>query len=88
LSQKKPILLSFYALSNGEKVMLFGHITHSLIKDLSFTGFSSFKTFFTLFALYRTRFVAEQSVEIIFNTGNVITTTDAKGSFYRQRKNH
>jgi phosphatidate phosphatase APP1 len=82
LSQKKPILLSFYALSNGEKVMLFGHITHSLIKDLSFTGFSSFKTFFTLFALYRTRFVAEQSVEIIFNTGNVITTTDAKGSFY------
>jgi phosphatidate phosphatase APP1 len=82
LSQRKPILLSLYALSNGEKVMLFGHITHSLIKDLSFTGFSSFKTFFTLFSLYRTRFVAEQSVEIIFNTGKVLTTTDAKGSFY------
>jgi len=62
--------------------MVFGHITHSFIKDLSFTGFSSFKTFFTLFSLYRTRFVAEQPIEIIFNTGEVLTTTDIKGSFY------
>lgn len=82
MSQRQPILLSLYALSNGEKVMVFGHITHSFIKDLSFTGFSSFKTFFTLFSLYRTRFVAEQPIEIIFNTGEVITTTDIKGSFY------
>jgi phosphatidate phosphatase APP1 len=82
LSKRKPILLSFYALSNGDKVTVFGHITFSFIKDLSFTGFSSFKTFLTLFSLYRTRYVAEQSIEIIFNTGRVVTTTDVKGSFY------
>lgn len=82
MSPKQPILLSFYALSNGEKLMVFGHLTHSLIKDLSFTGFSSVKTFFTLLSLYRTRFVAEQQVEIIFNTGKVTALTDAKGSFY------
>ena len=62
--------------------MVFGHLTHSLIKDLSFTGFSSKKTFFTLLSLYRTHFVANQPVEIIFNTGKATATTDAKGSFY------
>lgn len=82
MSKRQPILLSFYALTNDEKVTVFGHITHSFIKDLSFTGFSSFKTFFTLFSLYRTRFVAEQAVEIIFNSGKIKTKTDAKGSFF------
>ncbi len=82
MKPRQPILLSFYALSNGEKVMVFGHLTHSLIKDLSFTGFSPVKTFFTLLSLYRTRFVAEQQVEIIFNTGKATAITDKKGSFY------
>lgn len=82
MTPKQPILLSFYALSNGEKLMVFGHLTHSLIKDLSFTGFSSKKTFFTLLSLYRTRFVAEQQIEIIFNTGKATVITDKKGSFY------
>lgn len=78
----QPILLSFYAISNGEQLIIFGHITHSFIKDLSFTGFTTKKTFFTLLSLYRTRFVANQQVEIIFNTGKSITTTNEKGSFY------
>ncbi|MGN6646560.1 MAG: phosphatase domain-containing protein [Cytophaga sp.] len=82
MKAQQPILLSFYALSNGEKVMVFGHLTYSLIKDLSFTGFSNVKTFFTLYSLYRTRFVAEQQIEIIFNSGRATTTTDVKGSFY------
>lgn len=82
MSLKQPILLSFYALSNGSKLMVFGHLTHSFKKDLSFKGFSSIKTFFTLFSLYRTRFVAEQQIELIFNSGKITTTTDAKGSFY------
>lgn len=82
MTPKQPILLSFYALSNGEKLMVFGHITYSLLKDLSFTGFTTKKTFLTLLSLYRTRFVAEQQVEIIFNSGSAVTTTDTKGSFY------
>ncbi|WP_018341973.1 phosphatidate phosphatase App1 family protein [Cytophaga aurantiaca] len=82
MTPKQPILLSFYALSNGEKLMVFGYLTHSLIKDLSFTGFSSTKTFFTLLSLYRTSFVSEQQIEIIFNTGKATTSTDKKGSFY------
>ena len=82
MKPRQPILLSFYALSNGSKLMVFGHLTHSLIKDLSFTGFSSVKTFFTLFSLYRTHFVAEQQIELIFNSGSITATTDAKGSFY------
>lgn len=82
MKQQQPILLSFYALSNGNKLMVFGHLTHSFIKDLSFSGFSSAKTFFTLSSLYRTRFVAKQQIELIFNSGNITTTTDTKGSFF------
>jgi len=82
MTPKQPILLSFYALSNGEKLMVFGHLTYSLIQDLSFKGFSSKKTFFTLLSLYRTRFVAEHEIEIIFNSGKATTKTDTKGSFY------
>jgi phosphatidate phosphatase APP1 len=82
MSPKQPILLSFYALSNGSKLMVFGHLTHSFKKDLSFKGFSSIKTFFTLLSLYRTRFVADHQVEITFNTGKSTVTTDSKGSFF------
>ncbi|ABG57746.1 phosphatase domain-containing protein [Cytophaga hutchinsonii] len=82
MTPKQPILLSFYAVTNGEKLMVFGHLTHSFKKDLNFKGFSSTKTFFTLLSLYRTRFVANHEVEITFNTGKSTVTTDAKGSFF------
>lgn len=82
MKHKRPILLSFYALSHGSKLIVYGHLTNSLFQDLSFTGYSSFKTFFTLFALYRTRFLPEQEVELILDTGSIRTKTDAKGSFF------
>ncbi|MBC7450470.1 MAG: App1 family protein [Cytophagales bacterium] len=82
MMKKQPILLSFYAYSNGNKLIVYGHLTYSLKKDLSFKGFSAKKTFLTLLSLYRTKFVVQQEIELIFNTGTIRTTTDAKGSFY------
>lgn len=79
---KTPVLLSFYALTNGTKLMVFGHLTFSFLKDLSFHGFTSMKTFFTLFFLYNTKEVTKQEVELVFNNTILKTVTDDKGSFY------
>lgn len=81
---KTPILLSFYALTNGKKIMVFGHLAFSFLNDLSFHGFSSVKTFFTLFFLYNTRDVTKQEVELVFNNAILKTITDDKGSFYME----
>jgi phosphatidate phosphatase APP1 len=82
MNTKQPILLSFYAIANDNKVMVFGHLEYSILQDLSFKGFSAKKTFFTLLSLYRTKFIVNEGIELIFNTGTVKTTTDEKGAFY------
>jgi phosphatidate phosphatase APP1 len=82
MKTKTPILLSFYALTNGHKLMVFGHLTFSFLDDLSFKGFSTTKTFFTLFSLYTTGKVTKKEVELVFNNCTLKTLTDDKGSFY------
>jgi phosphatidate phosphatase APP1 len=82
MSDTTPILLSFYALTNGTKTLLTGQLTYSSIRDLSFKSYSSRRTFRTLLALYRTRFFANQRVVIHFDNGSTTTETDASGSFF------
>jgi phosphatidate phosphatase APP1 len=77
-----PILLSFYALSNGKKNLFVGQLTYSSLRDFSFLSYSSRKTFRTLLALYRTRFFANKPITLYFDQGFVKTTTDASGSFF------
>jgi phosphatidate phosphatase APP1 len=77
-----PILLSFYALSNGKKNLFVGQLTYSSLRDFSFLSYSSRKTFRTLLALYRTRFFANKPITLYFDHGLVKTTTDASGSFF------
>src|SRR5688572_4527399 len=82
MSQTAPILLSFYALSNGTKNLFTGQLTYSSLRDLSFQSFRSRKTFRTILALYRTRFFANQKITLRFNHGVEFTSTDASGSFF------
>jgi phosphatidate phosphatase APP1 len=82
MSSSVPILLSFYALSNGSKTLLTGQLTHSSLRDFSFKSYSTRKTFRTILALYRTRFFANQEVTLHFDTGTVQVKTDASGSFF------
>lgn len=82
MSISVPILLSFYALSNGKQTLLMGQLSYSSLKDFSFQSYSSRKTFRTILALYRTRFFANQKVTLHFNVGVTVVTTDRSGSFY------
>ena len=82
MSSTVPILLSFYALSNGTKTLLTGQLTYSSLTDFSFKAFSSRKTFRTILALYRTRHFANQQVTLHFDMGTVEVKTDASGSFF------
>jgi phosphatidate phosphatase APP1 len=82
MSSTVPILLSFYALSNGTQTLLMGQLSYSSLKDFSFQSYSTRKTFRTILALYRTRFFAHQQVTLHFNVGVTVVTTDASGSFY------
>lgn len=79
---KIPILLSFYALSNGKTTLVFGQITYTRISDLSFREYSRRKTFRTLLKLYRTKPYANQHIVLEFSGCNVPATTNRHGAFY------
>jgi phosphatidate phosphatase APP1 len=82
VSVKVPILLSFYALSNGSTNLIFGQITYTRISDLSFREYSRRKTFRTLLKLYRTRPYANQDIVLEFTGCNVAANTNRYGAFY------
>lgn len=82
MAVKIPILLSFYALSNGSTTLTFGQVTYTRINDLSFKEYSRRKTFRTLLKLYRTRPYANQQVVLVFTHGTVAGETNRHGAFY------
>lgn len=82
MKTKLPILLSFYALSNGTTTLAFGQVTYTRINDLSFREYSRRKTFRTLLKLYRTRPYAKQQIVLVFTHGRVEAETNRHGAFY------
>lgn len=82
MSVKLPILLSFYALSNGKTTLCFGQVTYTRIRDLSFIEYSRRKTFRTLLKLYRTKAYANQQITLVFTKGKIATETNRRGAFY------
>jgi phosphatidate phosphatase APP1 len=79
---KIPILLSFYALSNGTTTLAFGQLTYTRINDLSFKEYSRRKTFRTLLKLYGTRPYANQDIVLLFKDCKIAATTNRHGAFY------
>jgi phosphatidate phosphatase APP1 len=75
-------LLSFYALSNGKSAMVFGQLTHTPIRDLTFKDYNRGKTFRTLFRLYQTKPHSNQEIVLVFDNTEVRTTTNSYGAFY------
>jgi phosphatidate phosphatase APP1 len=61
-----------------------GQLTFSSLRDFSFKSYSSRKTFRTILALYRTRFFANQKIQLNFDHGSATSKTDASGSFFFQ----
>lgn len=82
MTVKIPLLLSFYALSNGSTTLIFGQVTYTRINDLSFKEYSRRKTFRTLLKLYRTRAYANEDITLVFTKGQVQAQTNRHGAFY------
>ncbi len=82
MTNRNPILLSFYGLSNGKQNLFFGKIAYSSERDLSFKNYSRFKTFRSIVALYHTQAVRNQEFEMKFDHGIVRGNTDHSGSFW------
>jgi phosphatidate phosphatase APP1 len=78
----KPILLSFYGLSNGTTNVFFGKLAYSAVTDLSFKDYSWFKNFKTIVGLYRTRPVSSEPFEMCFDNGVIKGITDESGAFW------
>lgn len=82
MSVPKPILLSFYGLSNGTRTVFFGKLAYSPLSDLSFKGYNRFKTFTSVIALYQTRAIRNQAFDLYFDYGTIRAQTDISGSFW------
>jgi phosphatidate phosphatase APP1 len=80
--RKVPILLSFYALSNGTTALIGGQLTYTTLTDISFKNYSRRRTFKTLLSLYRTKPYVNENIVLVFNNHQLPVTTDAHGSFY------
>jgi phosphatidate phosphatase APP1 len=78
----KPILLSFYGLSNGTRNVFFGKLAYSAVGDLSFKEYSWFKNFKTIVGLYRTRAISQVQFQMVFDNGTINGITDESGSFW------
>src|SRR5215203_2829377 len=78
----KPILLSFYGLSNGSTNVFFGKLAYSAVTDLSFKEYSWLKNFKTIVGLYLTRAISNSEFEMVFDHGVVNGITDQSGSFW------
>ncbi len=76
-----PILLSYYALSNGVEAIIFGQVTSMHAADLTFTDYNRRRTFRTLLSLYRTRAVRDEIITIHFDSLSVDAKTDVTGFF-------
>jgi phosphatidate phosphatase APP1 len=81
---KLPILLSFYALSNGRQTMIFGQLTYTRLKDVSFKDYNRRKTFRTLLSLYQTKPYSSQKIVLVFDDVQMEVTTNAHGAFYEK----
>lgn len=82
MSVRKPILLSFYGLSNGTRTVFFGKLANSPRSDLSFKGYNRFKTFTSVVALYQTHALRNKVFDLYFDYGTVRGETDGSGSFW------
>jgi phosphatidate phosphatase APP1 len=82
MNSKIPILLSFYACTNGTTTLVFGQLTYTAIRDLSFKDYTQRKTFKTLFRLYQSRPYANQDLILVFDTGRIKLSTNKNGGFY------
>jgi phosphatidate phosphatase APP1 len=81
MSNRIPILLSFYALTSEKETLIYGQLTYTSLADLTFTKYSTQKTFRTLFNLYRTKPYANQEITLHFSNANIQATTDSYGAF-------
>lgn len=81
MEPKLPILLSFYAIAGETSGLVYGQLTYTRIKDLTFQSYSRLRTFRTLFRLYQTKPFSNQEVVLTLSSGEVTATTDVHGSF-------
>lgn len=84
INGKLPILLSFHGLSHMNRNLVFGQLTYTAIKDLSFKDYNRVKTFRTLFRLYHTKPFTNQQITLVFDMGVIRTTTNSSGAFYEK----
>lgn len=75
--------MSFSGLCNQGVTLVFGQLTFTGIKDLTFQAYSRRKTFRTLFRLYQTRPYSNQELILVFDRGQQVeASTNSYGGFY------
>jgi len=79
--KKKPILISYSAISNGKVTLLRGQISWSSLTELSFEDYGWRTTFLKLLALYRTSSLSNEVVELYFDKEKITASTDDSGFF-------
>ncbi len=82
MNEGVPVLLSYYALSNGKETMVFGQLTVSSLQDFTFTAFNRRKTFRTLLALYRTKLFSNEEISLDYEQVTCSAKTDSSGAFF------
>ena len=86
MRKRKPVLLSFHAISNGSTTLLFGQLIFTRYRKFSFTGYSWMETFRRITALYLANRCRGCTVELVFDSATIQMRTDRNGLFFGKRK--
>ena len=85
MRKKKPVLLSFHAISNGKTTLIFGQLIFTLYRNFSFTDYSRIETFRRIAALYLANRCQKCKVELVFDSATIEMRTDRNGLFFGKR---
>ncbi|WP_025865244.1 phosphatase domain-containing protein [Prolixibacter bellariivorans] len=85
MRNKKPVLLSFHAISNGSTTLVFGQLIYTRYRKFSFTDYSRMETFRRLAALYLANRSRNCRVELVFDSATIEMKTDRNGLFFGKR---
>lgn len=86
MREKKPVLLSFHAISNGSTTLVFGQLIYSYYRKFSFTDYSRMETFRRIAALYLANRCQGCKVQLVFDSATIEMKTDRNGLFFGKRK--
>lgn len=81
ITSKSPVLLNYFAVSNGKQLLIGGHVCLTGMRNFRFDKFNTLKTIHSLLKLYFVKAYSEQKLILNYGDQNLEIQTNSHGYF-------